>query len=75
MRSARARAARAGALLLPVGFAGVGFQLGTQALDLRLRLLQALFQRGPATERGGAGTGADPHAVLGHAVEINQVLF
>jgi hypothetical protein len=40
-----------------------------------LRLLEALLQRGTATEGSGPGTGADAQAVLGHPVEIDQVLF
>jgi hypothetical protein len=35
----------------------------------------ALFQRGPAPEGGGPSAGADPPAVLGDAIEIDQVLL
>src|SRR5438876_6559077 len=34
-----------------------------------------LFQRGPSPKRGCARTGTDAHAVLGHAVEIDQALL
>src|SRR5262249_27631984 len=38
-------------------------------------LLQVFLQGGLAVEGGGAGAGADAHAVLGDAVEIDQVLL
>jgi hypothetical protein len=45
-----------------------------EPLDLVLGLGEVLLQGASAVERGGAGTGADPHPILGHAVQVDQVL-
>ena len=39
---------------------------------LVLGLLQALLQRRAAVEGGRPGAGPDAHAVVGHAVEVDQ---
>ena len=46
-----------------------------QPLDLLGGLGQALLQSWPAAEGGGPRAGADTHAVLGDAVEIDQFLL
>ncbi len=61
--------ALAGSLLAAGDGAGVLLDLALEPLDLGTRLLQALLQRGAATERGGPGTGAHPRTVLGNALE------
>jgi len=42
---------------------------------LFLGFLEVFLQSASAVEGGGAGGGADPHAILGHAVQVDQVLF
>ena len=45
-----------------------------EPLDLFPGLVQVLLQGASAVERGGPGGGADSHAILGHAVQVDQVL-
>src|SRR4051812_42962416 len=46
-----------------------------QTLDLGLGLLQESLQRRAAAKRGRPGTGADAHAILSDAVQIDQTLL
>jgi len=47
---------------------------GPQRLDLRLGLRQGLVQGRTAAERRRPGAGADPHPVLRHPIQIDQIL-
>jgi hypothetical protein len=61
--------------LASAGRARVVVHFLLEQADLLLGLVQVFLQGGLAVERGGAGAGADAHAVLGDAVEIDQVLL
>src|SRR4051812_47504181 len=50
-------------------------QLPLEALDLSLRFLQQSLQGLTAAKRGRPGTGANAHAILSDAAEIDQTLL
>ena len=57
------------------GISGIRSQFLPQPLDLGSGLLQQSLQRLAAAKRGRPGTGADTHAILSDAVQIDQTLL
>jgi hypothetical protein len=62
-------------LLLPARHPRVARYFIPQALHLGLGLLQASLQGRAAPKRSSPRTGPHAHAVLGHAIEIDQTLL
>ena len=64
----------AGRLFAPLGQCRIGIQFDLQGTHLLLSLTQTLFQCLAPPERSCTRTGTHTHAVLGYAIQIDQVL-